>query len=209
MTWLFRISAFIWLSCPSWGIVDERSPSAKVPYGLRDTLGCFVAERPILTLSNRHSVISPLLWCKALRSYLQLNIFFMHISVYEGKYLPCFCQIASLQVRHVGHRWVRPKHGRFLAGFYTEICMSFCYSLKIKRDRSFLPVSAISVFSYICRADHIIISMRWLACVAWLLMLLWSLRDFEWYLIMFPQSHLWTSMKFLPILYCYLCNIVF
>ena len=177
MAWLFRISAFIWLPCPSWGIVDERSPSAKVPYGLRDTLGCFVAERPILALSNRHSVISPLLWCKALRSYLQLNIFFMHISVYEGKCLPCFCRTAFLQVRHVARLLTHPRRGKFLGVSYTEICMSFCYSLKIKRDRSFLPVSAISVFSYICRADHIIISMRWLAYTIWLLISLWSLRD--------------------------------
>nr|DAJ77303.1 MAG TPA: hypothetical protein [Caudoviricetes sp.] len=35
-------------------------------------------------LSYRHSVISPLLWCKALTHYLHLNMLFMHISVHTG-----------------------------------------------------------------------------------------------------------------------------
>ena len=38
-------------------MVVEHSPSTQVPYGLRNTIGCFAADYPIFLFSNLHNLI--------------------------------------------------------------------------------------------------------------------------------------------------------
>ena len=54
---------------------------------------------------------------------------------------------------------------------------TICYSYIKIGDRSFLPVSAISLLGYICSSDHTFIQVGWMAYAIQLLILLWSLRD--------------------------------
>lgn len=63
------------------GMVVEHFSSTKVPTDHWDTLGDFAADHPIFTLSDRHIIISFILWCKAIRISQQLKIFFTYISI--------------------------------------------------------------------------------------------------------------------------------
>lgn len=62
---------------PDMGVIVERSPSAQVPYDLRDTLGCFVAWTVIVSslLLNPSYSGFPYIVASSFRHYLQLNSF--------------------------------------------------------------------------------------------------------------------------------------
>ena len=88
------------------GMIVERTPSTQVPDDLRNTLGHFAAEQPILTFSNHHNLVSRLLWCKALRHYLTIRyVLYAHFCTYrqnlpanESVYASYFCIEVPLEL---------------------------------------------------------------------------------------------------------------
>ena len=145
------------------GIVVERSSSACLSPRREITLGCFAADCPIQMLSNRHSVLSALLWSLALRGSQQLNMFSARITAYSAITHSSCCQGYCL-VNVIASRL------HCCAGLLHSdtdalrtdgiIVTTDCYSSYIiRRGRSFLPASAISLFDYICRADYIFIRL--------------------------------------------------
>lgn len=111
---------------PDMALVDEHSPSTQVPYDLRDTLGCFAARTTNPYVVKPSYKISFILWGKALRYYLQLNIFYMYITIHSGiGYLPVFFQTASEANPSGLFRNTDPSIGRVLGSNLREIYISY------------------------------------------------------------------------------------
>ena len=67
-----------------------------LPLNQRNTLGCLAADCPIFALSNLRIVISPILWCKALRGSQQLSMFYYaHFCTYRQEHLPAIVSSRS------------------------------------------------------------------------------------------------------------------
>ena len=86
---LYSITDFSVFLNPNAGMIVEPSPSTKVPYDLRNTLGYLAADYLILMFLNLHKVVSSLLWYKTLKISQQLKIFIIYISIYSANSISC------------------------------------------------------------------------------------------------------------------------